>query len=497
MGFLAGDSVNSSVPISDFLHAVGSRVRLVSHQINRDQEYSRVRVLTARPTESDLLLGTLWFCPPLKKSEAMMLDSWLLFLARSGSSGLIVMQDSVSYSTKVLVEQLRFPVMTSEITKMGEVMDVAYGLLMGMDNQKMLQEMRYIDQIQAAWRESKDLEDFKRSLDKKGILISLSPREDQTAYQISWGRGRGTMFSLKSSHLSSRIVDHVALAIGVFLDFSAAEIESTLRHRAEFLLELLVDSRVPTGSMIRAAERYNLDLGKIHTVLIWDLDQFQKFTERTVTEEIILRIKGDVLKNIEAEAGRIFGHGIVLAHSDEFVLIVDSRERIRPLEALSGAQIIRDRLNALFKHYGIAGITCGIGFPYDGPEGLRKSFEEAHEALTVGRSRYGFGTIAHFKDLGLERFLYGWLDSPRSRELSQSLLQPLFADPSHKELFETLEVYLNSRGRVATVSQNLHLHRNTVRYRLDRIQQLLQLNVDDAATQLVLHLALKARHEMH
>ena len=37
------------------------------------------------------------------------------------------------------------------------------------------------------------------------------------------------------------------------------------------------------------------------------------------------------------------------------------------------------------------------------------SFEEAREALAVGRPRYGFGTIAHFKDMGLGRFyMAGW-----------------------------------------------------------------------------------------
>lgn len=440
--------------------------------------------------------GTLWICPARTMLERVALDPWILHLSRYGATGLIVMADQIASATRLLADRLQFPLMMMRMAHMGSVMDAAYRLLIGAENHRLRCELDRRNQVQEAWRVSASLEVFRRTLDDCGISIVMMPPENP-AVQVQWGRGQGTRFSLEPAGLPDRVVEQIALVIGVFLDLDAAEIESALRHRAEFLLELLVDPQVPSGSVIRAAERYNLDLGRIHTAFIWDLDQFRDFAEHAATEAAILRIKGDVLDAIEKDAVKVFGHGMVLPHSDEFVLIVESRERLKPEAALAGAHVIRDHLQALLERHGVAGVTGGVGFPYDGATGLRKSFEEAHEALTVGRARYGFGTIAHFKDLGLERFLYGWLDSPRSQELAEGLLRPLFSDAKYRELLETLEVYLNSKGRMATASQVLHVHRNTLRYRLDRVQQLLKLNIDDAATQLVLQLALKARRELH
>ncbi|MCL5972637.1 MAG: helix-turn-helix domain-containing protein [Firmicutes bacterium] len=484
------------IPLDDFLRAVGPCVQIISSRNTGDRQFNRIQFLMQEPHAEDCP-GTLWICPSRTASEHIVLDRWILSLSRWGAPGVIVMGDHIPSATRLLSERLQFPLMIMMVDAMGQVMDAAYRLLVGADNRRMRDELEQMDHIQRAWRVSSRLEEFQRTLGERGISITVSPTGESSAFQVYWGRGTGERFSLEPPTLSRRVVDQVSLAIGVFLDLDAAEIESALRHRAEFLLELLVDPHVPTGSVIRTAARYNLDLGRIHTAFIWDLDQFREFSEQATTEQTILRIKGDVLEAVENDAQKVFGHGMVLPHSDEFVLIVESRERIKPEAALAGAVVMRDHLNSLLKRHGVAGITCGIGFPYDGPDGLRKSFDEAHEALTVGRARYGFGTIAHFKDLGLERFLYGWLDSPRSRELAEGLLRPLLAEPNSRDLFETLEVYLNSKGRMATAAQILHVHRNTLRYRLDRVQQLLKLNIDDAATQLVLQLAFKARPELH
>ncbi len=484
------------VPLNSFLDAAGPLVRWVSQEGVGDRYFTGIQFLTEEPRSQDSA-GILWICPTRTTLEKVAVDPWLLQLSSEGAAGLIMTDARVASATRLLANRLQLPLMTTQVDELGRVMDVLYRLLVGADNHRMRNELEQLQDVQNSWRESSSLEDFIQRMHDHEMVIIMPPGADWRSHPVEWGRGRGTQFSLSPESLPERVVAQVALAIGVFLDLGAAEIESSLRHRSEFLLELLVDPHVPTGSVIRAAERYNLDLGRTHTAFIWDLDQFRQFVGQAVTEDTILRIKGDVLGAIEEFAIKVFGHGMVLPHSDEFVLIIESRERIRPEVALRGAATIRDHLIPLLECHGVSGVTCGVGFPYDGPAGLRKSFEEAHEALTVGRARYGFGTIAHFKDLGLERFLYGWLDSPRSRELAEGLLRPLLNDPMYQELVQTLEVYLNNKGRMAASSQILHVHRNTLRYRLDRAQQLLKLDLDDAATQLVLQLALKARHELH
>lgn len=458
---------------------------------------NRVRILIENPRDEDCS-GVLWVCPTWEHREATVLDRWILMISRRGATALVLGSHTLPMATRLLIEQLKFPVFIVARESLDRILETSWNLLGSAQYQEQRQELCYLQVISDAWRGSHGLEEFCHALSAAGIFLEVEKQSaDGVVRVVDWGRGSGTSFSVDPPNLSRRIHEQLSLAIGVFLDREAAEIESGLRHRSEFLLELLVDPRVPTGSMIRAAQRYSLDLGHSHTAFIWDLDGFREFTANVSNEREILRIKGEALDLLEKTARQYFRHGMVLPHSDEFVLIVESASRLSPEEALAGALKIQGQLRPLLSRHRVSGVTCGIGFSYDGPEGLRKSFEEAHEALTVGRSRYGFGTVSHFKDLGLERFLYGWIDSPRSRQLAAGLLRPLINDPHSEELLETLRVYLESKGRLALAAQTLHIHRNTLRYRVERLQQVLQVSLSDATTQLILHLALKVLNDLH
>ncbi|NKZ14130.1 PucR family transcriptional regulator [Mycolicibacterium septicum DSM 44393] len=59
-------------------------------------------------------------------------------------------------------------------------------------------------------------------------------------------------------------------------------------------------------------------------------------------------------------------------------------------------------------------------------------------------------------------------------------------------LAETLGVYLDCFGDVAAAAQHLHVHPNTVRYRIRRVEQLLAASLNDADVRLLLSLSLRA-----
>jgi DNA-binding PucR family transcriptional regulator len=71
-------------------------------------------------------------------------------------------------------------------------------------------------------------------------------------------------------------------------------------------------------------------------------------------------------------------------------------------------------------------------------------------------------------------------------------LQPL-ALADHKQsgnLLETLKTYLENECELRATASSLHIHYNTLRYRLERIEEILQVNLSDPATRQKLRLAL-------
>ncbi len=83
--------------------------------------------------------------------------------------------------------------------------------------------------------------------------------------------------------------------------------------------------------------------------------------------------------------------------------------------------------------------------------------------------------------------------------VSQVAGQPRLVDPRVRQLrdqepmlAETLQAYLDGFGDIAAVAQRLHVHPNTVRYRVRRIEKLLSTSLDDPDDRLVLALGLRA-----
>jgi len=76
---------------------------------------------------------------------------------------------------------------------------------------------------------------------------------------------------------------------------------------------------------------------------------------------------------------------------------------------------------------------------------------------------------------------------------SRKVLAPVF-DYSHSsriELFETLKTYIFSGGNWTKTKNDLHIHGNTLTYRLNRIKELMDADIDDYQTRLRIQLALE------
>ncbi|MDW5596476.1 helix-turn-helix domain-containing protein, partial [Conexibacter stalactiti] len=115
----------------------------------------------------------------------------------------------------------------------------------------------------------------------------------------------------------------------------------------------------------------------------------------------------------------------------------------------------------------------------------------ARLALALGRDRPPALVVAadHRVDLLL-------LAEPAfAAELADAALAPLAALPAatRARLLETLDAWLRHRGAASAAAAELHVHAQTVRYRVGRLRALLGARIDGAEGRLELELALRAR----
>ncbi len=138
-------------------------------------------------------------------------------------------------------------------------------------------------------------------------------------------------------------------------------------------------------------------------------------------------------------------------------------------------------------------LTIGVSAAVSTPEGLRGALEEARHARRVAAARPGRVSAAGHDELASHVLLLPFVPDDVRRAFTARLLDPLRAyDRRHRaELVPTLEAFLDCDGSWTRCAARLHLHVNTLRYRIGRIEQLTGRDLSRLEDKLDFFLALR------
>ncbi|WP_309056163.1 helix-turn-helix domain-containing protein [Streptomyces sp.] len=155
--------------------------------------------------------------------------------------------------------------------------------------------------------------------------------------------------------------------------------------------------------------------------------------------------------------------------------------RLRSADNLAPATAAAGRLR------GTAGAgVAGIAPPRRGLAELDVSWREAASAARAATAQPHLGPLAEWAALGPYRMLTA-LPASEPDPAVRALLAP-----AHTELARTAEVFLDHAGQAGRTATALGIHRQTLYYRLSRVEQLTGLDLDAGEDRLLLHMALKA-----
>jgi purine catabolism regulator len=145
---------------------------------------------------------------------------------------------------------------------------------------------------------------------------------------------------------------------------------------------------------------------------------------------------------------------------------------------------------------GLRSVSAGVGRAHAGLKGLQRSYGEADQALRAGQRLFGAGQTVAFAELGAYRLLAQLQGTSELRSFQQETLGELidYDEKSGSQLLPTLEAFFNANGNLSKTAEVLFVHRNTLMYRLKRIEELTGATLDDPETRFDLQLALKMYH---
>ncbi len=249
------------------------------------------------------------------------------------------------------------------------------------------------------------------------------------------------------------------------------------RAQSSIVEEIVAGVTGSTEALWRRAERVHIDLEPDHTVMVVTVSAGELAT--------------GVLETCVREAKSVLGvaqGGIV---SDRIVLITTVGDR----RLWTLADNLKEQLS---RRIGPAVVYIGVGRHVPGLNGLRQSYREAIDALRLGTDVNGVGSPAFYSDLGLDRLLLTFREHPELTRFYQETMGKVAVldAKGDGELLRTLDAYFACNGSPTEASTRLHVHRNTLLYRLQRIRALAEIDLDDPEVRLSLQVALRIRRIM-
>ncbi|WP_455359221.1 PucR family transcriptional regulator [Streptomyces sp. SYSU K21746] len=131
--------------------------------------------------------------------------------------------------------------------------------------------------------------------------------------------------------------------------------------------------------------------------------------------------------------------------------------------------------------------TAGVADPRRGLTDLGAAWQEATAAARAAAAQPRLGPVAEWGAIGPYRMLTALPRNPAHDRAVRTLLLP-----AHAELARTAEVFLDHAGQAGRAAAALGIHRQTLYYRLSRVEQVTDLDLDEGEDRLLLHMALKA-----
>jgi GAF domain-containing protein len=153
---------------------------------------------------------------------------------------------------------------------------------------------------------------------------------------------------------------------------------------------------------------------------------------------------------------------------------------------------LRDLAHQMRAEHGVR-LSIGTGNQCQGISDYRRGFTEASEALQMGRNLNRDGGVTHFNDLGVYRYLYKISRMDDLQDIYQDQVARIANYDQRKgtELLDTLETYLECAGNLTKTSSRLFVHRNTLIQRLERLQSLCDIDLQERSNWLTLQIAIK------
>jgi purine catabolism regulator len=291
------------------------------------------------------------------------------------------------------------------------------------------------------------------------------------------------------------LLAHAATTAALWFLQENAIIKTEMRLRDDFVWSLAKEQQTSWDRLLLRAKPLEYDVQLPYVCILGSPENletvYHKNNGRQVTYNDWLK---SIIHYIEDEityAGNTVQRNILHTYRQNEVIIFLEISLDQTLETVNHLlDLVERRLNMLVP--GVV-MSWGVGRYHSGINTFHDSYNEAKIALDIGRRQKGIGFRVNYEDTRLDRSLALLAKDPELYEITMATIQALlkYDEQRNMDLINTFMTYNRNKGNVSQTARQLNLHRQSLLYRLRKIETLTSLTLVDSDDLFLLDLSIR------
>ncbi len=325
--------------------------------------------------------------------------------------------------------------------------------------------------------------------DAAGVIVApILVGDDVPAYLMTFGTGQQG----DGGDMSLLVTEHAATICGVILGRERVVAAAARQVRDDLVEGLLLGSGRENGEVGRWARHLGYDSTRDHRILAVAFE----VAASARAGSALAGSTGAQGKRVAAAVEHFFATRVPGAISsireDEVVVVMPEggRPHHGAEEAARMSASCLARMRDLFPE---TVLTIGIGGACRDPADIARSYGQARRTIDAVVRLGRQGQVVAFEDLGIHRLLLQVPELAELRSFATEILGKLGGQERQRgtELLTTLACYFRENNSPQRTARSLHVHPNTVAYRIRRIQEITGLQLGSYRDRLMAQVALE------
>ncbi|WP_368504431.1 PucR family transcriptional regulator [Alkalihalophilus sp. As8PL] len=314
------------------------------------------------------------------------------------------------------------------------------------------------------------------------FMLEIESKDQLQGYLVVGGFGPKP-FSEKEHKEWIRLVKHVTTAIALFFLHEQAIKETEWLLRDDFVWEIAKGGTHVNETLQSRAKSLGYRLNLPYVALVATPEYLKLMYDQKKEVDISYdHWLHQQIRQMEEEAEQIAKKhtlkAMITYQNEEFIIFLEVLHDQATETAFRYIQALDERLIFL---YPSIRLSWGISKQY-GYHLFYESYHEAKKALAIGKKRNGKGSKNLFADTKIDRMIEAMVGVEELTELTRHLLDSLihYSKERQIDLLHTFMTYHANKGNVSQTARTLNLHRQSLLYRLRKIEALTGCSLDNA-----------------